>query len=155
MHQTLQTRGLDLPDDAGIEQIFLTAMRRGPDRVALSYRHTSGRRGASGWQDVTYKQFHRDVEVAALQLLREGVGRGERVGVLGRNCYAWAVADFATLIIGAVTVPIYPTASAEQIGTSSTTPAWRSASARTACSAACWTSSGSAGCAGRYGRWMR
>lgn len=115
MHQTVQTRGLDLPDDAGIEQLFQTAMRRGPDRVALSYRDTSGRRGTSGWQDVTYKQFHRDVEGAALQLLREGVGRGERVGVLGRNCYAWTVADFATLIIGAVTVPIYPTASAEQI----------------------------------------
>jgi long-chain acyl-CoA synthetase len=37
------------------------------------------------------------------------------VAVLGRTSYEWAVADFAAMSIGAITVPVYPTASAEQI----------------------------------------
>jgi long-chain acyl-CoA synthetase len=38
-----------------------------------------------------------------------GVGRGDRVALMAENGPHWPVVDFATLCIGAVTVPIYPT----------------------------------------------
>ena len=41
---------------------------------------------------------------------------GDRVALLSESRPEWLVADFAILTAGAVTVPIYPTLSAEQVG---------------------------------------
>ena len=44
-----------------------------------------------------------------------GVGAGDRVGLMSRTSYAWTVADYAIWTLGAVTVPVYETSSAEQV----------------------------------------
>ena len=45
-----------------------------------------------------------------------GLGKGDRVAILSENRWEWAVTDFATLAIGGVDVPLYPTLTPEQIG---------------------------------------
>ena len=47
-------------------------------------------------------------------LLAMGVGPGDRVALMAHNCVDWPVVDFATLTLGAVLTPIYPTLTAEQ-----------------------------------------
>jgi long-chain acyl-CoA synthetase len=47
-------------------------------------------------------------------LTRWGIGKGDRVAILSENRPEWAMADFATVFLGAVTVPIYSTLTAEQ-----------------------------------------
>src|SRR5208337_207143 len=44
-----------------------------------------------------------------------GAKKGDRIALIGENRWEWAVTDFATLAIGAVDVPIYPTLTGEQI----------------------------------------
>jgi len=44
-----------------------------------------------------------------------GVKKGDRIALISENRWEWAVADFATLAIGAVDVPIYPTLTGEQV----------------------------------------
>jgi long-chain acyl-CoA synthetase len=98
-----------LPDDQGLFSVVANGARRHPERPVLA------RRAGSGWSDVTSAQFYADVLALAARLLGWGVGHGDRVAVLGRTSYEWAVADFATMSIGAITVPVYPTASMEQV----------------------------------------
>ncbi len=44
-----------------------------------------------------------------------GIGPGERVAILSHNRVEWHLADIGALANGSVTVPIYPTSSAEQV----------------------------------------
>lgn len=44
-----------------------------------------------------------------------GMARGDRVALLAESRPEWLIVDFAVLAAGAVTVPIYPTLSADQV----------------------------------------
>ena len=67
------------------------------------------------WTDVTNSQAAEQIRSAALGLIAEGINAGDRVAILSATRYEWAILDFAILSVGAVTVPIYETSSAEQV----------------------------------------
>lgn len=69
-----------------------------------------------GWADVTAAQFHDEVRAVAKGLVAAGVEAGDRVALLSKTRYEWTLLDYAIWFAGAVTVPIYETSSAEQIG---------------------------------------
>ncbi|MEO6470666.1 MAG: AMP-dependent synthetase/ligase, partial [Aeromicrobium sp.] len=87
------------------------------DRLALNsdavaFARTSG----SAWNDVTIGEFHEQMIGVAKGLIAAGVNAGDRVALLSKTRYEWTLLDFAILWIGATTVPIYETSSADQIG---------------------------------------
>src|SRR5579863_5661701 len=51
----------------------------------------------------------------SLGLSTLGMRRGDRVAIVAESRPEWLLADFAILTAGAVTVPIYPTLSVEQV----------------------------------------
>jgi long-chain acyl-CoA synthetase len=67
------------------------------------------------WTDVTCAQAADQIRSAALGLIAEGVKPGDRVAILSATRYEWPILDLAILSVGAVTVPIYETSSAEQV----------------------------------------
>ncbi len=67
------------------------------------------------WTDVTCAEAAGQVRSAALGLISLGVQAGDRVSIFSATCYEWAILDLAILSVGAVTVPIYETSSAEQV----------------------------------------
>ncbi|MGE2688743.1 AMP-dependent synthetase/ligase [Mycolicibacterium pulveris] len=67
------------------------------------------------WTDVTCKQAAEQVRSTALGLIARGVNPGDRVALLAATRYEWPIIDFAIQAVGAVTVPIYETSSAEQV----------------------------------------
>jgi len=71
---------------------------------------------SGAWVDVTNAEFLADVRAVAKGLMASGVGLGERVAIMSRTRYEWAVTDFAIWTAGAVSVPIYETSSALQVG---------------------------------------
>ncbi|MGD9526817.1 MAG: long-chain fatty acid--CoA ligase [Pseudonocardia sp.] len=73
------------------------------------------RHGPDGWSDVTAARFAAEVTDIASGLLAAGVGAGDRIALLSRTRYEWTLLDYAVLTVGAVTVPIYETSSADQI----------------------------------------
>jgi long-chain acyl-CoA synthetase len=83
--------------------------REDPDHVIFQ-RLVDG-----AWTDVTAAQAANQIRSAALGLIAEGVGRGDRVALLSATRYEWPILDLAILSVGAMTVPIYETSSAEQV----------------------------------------
>jgi long-chain acyl-CoA synthetase len=71
---------------------------------------------ASGaWQPISTRELLTRVYALANTFLSWGISKGDRIALLAENRWEWPVVDFATLVLGAVDVPIYPTLTAEQI----------------------------------------
>src|SRR4051812_48182188 len=92
-----------------ISQLFLNRIAATPDHIG--YKHK-----ASGqWRDITYQKFHDDVRATSFGLMGLGVEPGDRVAILSQTRYEWSVFDLAILGAGAVTVPIYPSSTAQDV----------------------------------------
>jgi long-chain acyl-CoA synthetase len=92
---------------ATLNDIFFAAVERNLDRMLL-YRE------AGKWLPVTSRDFGRSVARTARTLHGWGIRAGDRVAILSENRPEWPVADIASLLLGAVTVPLYTTLTAEQ-----------------------------------------
>jgi long-chain acyl-CoA synthetase len=90
-----------------LNDIFFTVAERAESRVALT-------RQSGMWEPITAAQLQARVYATARHLRSWGVGKGDRVAILSENRPEWAIADFATLLIGAIDVPIYATQTPEQ-----------------------------------------
>ncbi|HVM91200.1 MAG TPA: long-chain fatty acid--CoA ligase [Terriglobales bacterium] len=71
-------------------------------------------RQPSGWQAISSLDFYRNVVGVSRALAAWGVQKGDRVAILSENRPEWTMTDFAALALGAITVPIYATQTAEQ-----------------------------------------
>ncbi|MET7765422.1 AMP-binding protein [Streptomyces sp. NPDC005336] len=98
------------PQAGGLADAVFDHAAADPGRVALARKTPDGR-----WQDVTASQFRDEVMALAKGLLAHGVRFGDRVGIMSRTRYEWTLFDFALWTVGAQSVPLYPTSSAEQV----------------------------------------
>ena len=90
-----------------INDIFFSLVERDLDRVML-YKQ------GSQWLPISSRQLYQYVIGTARSLRASGIGPGDRVAILSENRPEWAVADFASMLLRAADVPIYPTLTAEQ-----------------------------------------
>jgi fatty-acyl-CoA synthase len=56
----------------------------------------------------TYRELADEVNALALGLLREGIVKGDRVGIWAPNCAEWTLTQYATAKLGAILVNINP-----------------------------------------------
>ena len=92
---------------ATLNDIFFAAVERNHDRMMLY--HETGR-----WLPISSREFGQSVARTARALHAWGIRPGDRVAILSENRPEWPIADMASLLIGAVTVPLYTTLTAEQ-----------------------------------------
>ncbi len=90
-----------------LNDIFFAIVGRRQQRVMLV-------REASQWTPIASQELYRNVAGMARTLKRWGLSKGDRLAILSENRFEWAVADFASLLSGAVVVPIYSTLTAQQ-----------------------------------------
>jgi long-chain acyl-CoA synthetase len=90
-----------------LNDVFFAAVERGRPEVMLQRREDV-------WEPVSSETFSAGVAGVAGALRGWGIGKGDRVSILSENRPEWMIADFASLLLGAVTVPIYATLTAEQ-----------------------------------------
>jgi long-chain acyl-CoA synthetase len=69
---------------------------------------------AGAWITLSYAELGARIRAVARGLLEAGIAEGDAVGIFARNAPEWSIADFAILSVRAVSVPIYPTSTAQQ-----------------------------------------
>jgi long-chain acyl-CoA synthetase len=67
------------------------------------------------WHPMSSDELLARVYALANVFLSWGIRKGDRIALLAENRWEWAVTDFATMVLGAADVPIYPTLTADQI----------------------------------------
>ena len=90
-------------------EMFQGSAQRFGDRPCLRFK------SQGAYQTYTYSHVLAFVQDLAFYLLSQGIQQTDRIGILSENRPEWAIVDLATLAIGAVTVPIYPTLSPQEI----------------------------------------
>jgi len=90
-----------------LNDVFLAVVERQHSNVMLQ-------RLGDEWVPISSEVLRERVVAVSGALQRWGIGKGDRVAILSENRPEWTIADFASLLIGAVTVPIYATLTAEQ-----------------------------------------
>src|SRR5580658_1908957 len=90
-----------------LNDIFFAATERNLDRAML-YKE------AGKWLPISSSDLRRNVAGTVRALQRWGIHKGDRIAILSENRPEWSTADFAILLLGAVTVPVYSTLTPEQ-----------------------------------------
>jgi long-chain acyl-CoA synthetase len=92
---------------ATLNDIFFAAVERNLDQIML-YRE------AGKWLPISSREFAQKVARSAAALRSWGIHPGDRIAILSENRPEWPIADVSSLLIGAVTVPLYTTLTADQ-----------------------------------------
>jgi long-chain acyl-CoA synthetase len=100
----------NVPRDTNITDLVLRQASKASNPALFSRLDSAGQ-----WQDISATEFLADVSALAKGLIASGVGAGDRVGIMSRTRYEWALIDFAIWFAGAVSVPIYETSSPSQV----------------------------------------
>jgi long-chain acyl-CoA synthetase len=94
---------------SNIPSLFWQQVRESRNRVAL--KHVQG----SAWQSVSWSQYGDTVSRTAWALQKLGIKKGNKIAIFSDNCPWWFYSDFAALTIGAVSVPLYPNVTSDQV----------------------------------------
>jgi long-chain acyl-CoA synthetase len=89
--------------------LLLRHARQHSDRVAFRSKHFGI------YRERSWKLYAEMVAVTARAFASLGVGRGDRVAIMGDPTEEWAVCDLAAQSLGAVVYGIYPTASTSEV----------------------------------------
>jgi long-chain acyl-CoA synthetase len=92
-----------------LPELFLQAVER-HDRPDLM-RYKAG----GDWAKIPAREFREEVELAAHGLIALGIRPGDRIALLSENRPGWALADLATLSVGAWVVPVYTSLPADEV----------------------------------------
>lgn len=101
---------VNVPPESNVTDLVLRQAAKASNPALFSRLDAAGQ-----WQDVRATDFLADASLIAKGLMASGVGAGDRVGIMSRTRYEWALVDFAIWFAGAVSVPIYETSSPAQV----------------------------------------
>src|SRR4051794_38462256 len=88
--------------------MIIEAGGRHADSAALKFNDNDR------WVEMSYEELLTAAREIAGGLIAEGVEPGDRVAIFSNTRPEWTLADLGTILAGAIAVPIYQTASAEE-----------------------------------------
>ena len=67
------------------------------------------------YQEFTWQQAGREIRSMAAAIQSMGLGKGDKVAILSKNCAHWIMSDLAIALAGCICVPLYPNITPEAI----------------------------------------
>ncbi|MBT1002174.1 AMP-dependent synthetase/ligase [Paenarthrobacter sp. DKR-5] len=101
---------VEVPRDTNITDLVLRQAAKASNPALFSRRD-----GEGTWNTVSARSFRDDAVALAKGMMASGIQAGDRVGIMARTRYEWALVDFAIWFAGAVSVPVYETSSPSQV----------------------------------------
>ena len=90
--------------------MFEHSIQQYGDKPALAHKPKGGT-----YLDISYTELGESVAAFSKGLNALGVEKNDRVALLSENRPEWAITDFGSLKVGAVTVPMFSTLTAAQV----------------------------------------
>ncbi len=90
--------------------MFEEAIQHYGDKPALAHKPKG-----DTYQDISYTELGASVDAFSRGLHALGVEKDDRIALLSENRPEWAITDFGSLKVGAVTVPMFSTLTAAQV----------------------------------------
>jgi long-chain acyl-CoA synthetase len=106
--QTAATPSGAATESKTLADLVVLATKKHSKLVAQRYK------AGDEWVDVSYHDFGTIVREVTLGLAAIGLGPGDKIAILANTRPEWTYADFGVLCLGATTVPVYQTNSAEE-----------------------------------------
>jgi long-chain acyl-CoA synthetase len=97
-----------------VTDIFLKRAQLTPNLIGFQYKILQGA-SRGEWRDVTFREFFVEVKSIAYGLIALGLQPGERVAIFSQTRVEWSAIDMAVLGAKAISVPIYPSSTLEDI----------------------------------------
>jgi long-chain acyl-CoA synthetase len=97
-----------------IVQRFIETAKRHPNKTAVRFPQTTVGR-AINWLELNWTEYRQLVDSLAAGLQAHGVRKGDKVAILANTRLEWAALDLAILGLGAITVPIYPSSTQDDV----------------------------------------
>ncbi|GAA2551996.1 long-chain acyl-CoA synthetase [Neomicrococcus aestuarii] len=101
--------------ETNITDFVMVHARNSPDLTLFSVRNPNAAEGQPAWTPVSAVEFRDDAIAIAKGIIASGVEAGDRVAIMARTRYEWALVDFAIWFAGCASVPIYETSSPTQV----------------------------------------
>lgn len=91
-----------------LSDLFYERVKRSANKVAYQYYD-------EGWNDLTWQDISKKVELWHAAFRHEGLVKGDRVAIMMGNCPDWVIFDQAAYSLGLVVVPVYTNDRVENI----------------------------------------
>lgn len=101
---------VESPAHENITDLLLQRVQKTPELPLFGVEDTPGQ-----WRDVSAKAFLEQVQDLARGFIASGIKPGDKIAIMSRTRYEWALIDFAIWYAGGVSVPIYETSAPAQI----------------------------------------
>jgi len=92
-----------------LAEMFYTKKQTYPEHIAYRYK-SEGK-----WIAVNFKKAVETAELLSGGFASLGIEKGDRIAIVSGNRMEWALADYASLFLGAILVPVYPSLMPHQI----------------------------------------
>jgi long-chain acyl-CoA synthetase len=93
---------------------FIETAKRHPNKTAVRFPQTTDSRTVN-WLELNWTEYRQLVDSLAAGLQTHGVRKGDKVAILANTRLEWAALDLAILGLGAITVPIYPSSTQDDV----------------------------------------
>ena len=92
-----------------ISQTFLDRVRATPQKIGFTYKIQNE------WKKITFRTHYDDAKQIACGLMNLGILPSDKVAILCTTRYEWSLCDISIIGSRAVTIPIYPSNTAEDV----------------------------------------